>query len=205
MKIDEILKILRIYIDESLRLKVQLIEFLKFIEKSIICCLDLKIFEEEEIKSFLKHTSDVILNHYMKLKDFNDRLRRFINTNEIAYNFILENNFDVSLMKTSISFQFEFLDLLGKDKLDISKFKEDIEFIEILESEKSALLEFRELVFNKLNNLTKCCVCNDFGEDNIGLYTCNNCGKNFCRIHVFAANLCMKCSKEFIEKSTSKM
>jgi len=205
MKINEILKQLRIFIDESLRYKVQLIEFLKFIEKSILCCLDLNIFEEKEIKSFLKHTSEVILNHYMKLNDFNDRLRSFIYNNELAYNFIYENKFDVSLMKTSISFQIEFLDLLGDDKLEISKFKEDIEFIEILENEKSALLEFRELLFKKLNNLAKCCVCNDFGEANIGLYVCNNCGKNFCRIHVFAAGLCMKCSKDFIERSSSKM
>lgn len=205
MKIDEILKVLRIFIDESLRLKVQLIEFLKFIEKSIICCLDLNIFEEEEIKSFLKHTSEVILNHYMKLKDFNDRLRRFINNNELVYNFIRENKFDVSLMKTSISFQIEFFDLLSKDKIEISKLKENTEFIEILENEKYALLEFRELVFNRLNNLTKCCVCNNFGEDKIGLYTCNNCGKNFCSFHIFASDLCEKCSKEFIERLTNRM
>lgn len=205
MKIDEVLKKLRIIIDESLRLKVQLIEFLKFIEKLIIACLDLNIFEEEEIKSFLKHTSEIILNHYMKLNDFNDRLRKFITNNELAYRFIRENNFDESLMKTSISFQIEFFDLLNDNKLEISKFKDVIEFIEILENEKSAILEFRELIFNKLDNLTKCCVCNDFGKDKIGLYTCNDCGKNFCRIHLFAADLCEKCSKEFIERSTNKL
>ncbi len=197
---DENLKELNRYLGESLKIKIFLFEYFKFINNIISEYLKLNLFEKESLLDLLRINTQVYRNHSLKIEEFNSQFELFISKNETIYRFIIENDFDPSLIYTSIKFQYEFIDLILEDRIDEHKISEFQEQITILKEERKALYEFSIFLKKKINQLSKCYFCGILGFDNLGFYKCVACQKNLCEEHIFAGNMCDDCARIFIDE-----